>query len=43
MKELALNMKNQGFEDSIIAKCLNINIDELKKINELDKLMNNMN
>ena len=30
-------MKNQGFEDKVIAKCLNISIDEL------NKLMNKMN
>ena len=32
MKELAINMKNQGFEDKVIAKCLNISIDELNKL-----------
>ena len=32
MKELALNMKNQGFENEVIAKCLNISIDELNKL-----------
>ena len=32
MKELALNMKNQGFEDTIIAKCLDISMDELYKL-----------
>ena len=32
MKELALNMKNQGFENKVIAKCLNISVDELSKL-----------
>ena len=32
MKELALNMKKQGLEDKFIAKCLNIDIDDLKKL-----------
>ena len=31
-KQIALNMKNQGFEDEVIAKCLNINIDKLSKL-----------
>ena len=36
-KQIALNMKIQGLDDSFIAKCVNISIDELKK------LINNMN
>ena len=32
MKELALNMKNQGLDENFIAKCLNISIDELNKL-----------
>ena len=36
-KQIALNMKKQGLDDTFIAKCLNISINELKK------LMNNMN
>ena len=32
MNELALNMKNQGLDKEFIAKCLNISIDELKKL-----------
>ena len=32
MKELALNMKNKGFENDTIAECLNISVDELKKL-----------
>ncbi|MBR1944133.1 MAG: hypothetical protein IJ848_01515, partial [Alphaproteobacteria bacterium] len=31
-KELAQNMRNQGFEDTVITKCLNINIEELNKL-----------
>ena len=34
MKELALNMKNQGFEDTIIAKCLNISVEKLNELFE---------
>ena len=37
MRELALNMKSKGFSNDTIAECLNISIDELKK------LMNAMN
>ncbi len=33
MRELALNMKNQGFDNEMIAKCLNID--------NLNKLLNN--
>ena len=36
-KHIALNMKNQGFDDKVIAKCLNISIDEM------NKLINKMN
>ena len=35
MKELAVNMKKQGFDDKLIAKCLNIDI------NALQALLNN--
>ena len=31
-RQIAINMKNQGFENDFIAKCLNISIDELKKL-----------
>ncbi|MBR1944557.1 MAG: hypothetical protein IJ848_03770, partial [Alphaproteobacteria bacterium] len=31
-KELALNMKNQGFDNMMIAKCLNISIEALQKL-----------
>ena len=31
-KQLALNMKSKGFDDNTIAQCLNISIDELKKL-----------
>ncbi|MBR1944399.1 MAG: hypothetical protein IJ848_02900, partial [Alphaproteobacteria bacterium] len=31
-KELALNMRNQGFQDTVIAKCLNISIEELHNL-----------
>ena len=31
-KQIALNMKNQGLENDFIAKCLNISIDNLKKL-----------
>ena len=37
MTELALNMKKQGFENEVIAKCLNISIDEM------NTLMNEVN
>ena len=30
IKELALNMKDQGLEDDFIAKCLTISINDLK-------------
>ena len=33
-REIALNMKNQGFENEIIAKCLNISIEKLNKLFE---------
>ena len=33
-KQIALNMKNQGLDDTFIAKCLNISIDELKRLLE---------
>ncbi len=32
MKELALNMKSQGFDNEIIAKCLRIDVDNLNKL-----------
>ena len=32
MKELALNMKNQGLDKEFIAKCLNISIKELTEL-----------
>ena len=32
MKELAQNMRNQGFEDTVIAKCLNISIEEFNAL-----------
>ena len=32
MKKLALNMKNQEFDDNTIAKCLNIGINTLNKL-----------
>ena len=35
MKELAQNMRLQGFQDTVIAKCLNISIEELHKIFDL--------
>ena len=36
-KQIALNMKNQGFENEVIAKCLNISIDEMNiLINEMN-------
>ena len=31
-KQIALNMKKQGLDDTFIAKCLNINIDEFNKL-----------
>ncbi|MBR1944609.1 MAG: hypothetical protein IJ848_04045, partial [Alphaproteobacteria bacterium] len=31
-KELALNMRNQGFQDTVIAKCLNISIEDLETL-----------
>ncbi|MBR1944327.1 MAG: Rpn family recombination-promoting nuclease/putative transposase [Alphaproteobacteria bacterium] len=31
-KELALNMKNQGLDDTLIAKCLNISIEALENL-----------
>ena len=31
-KQIALNMKKQGFENEVIAKCLNISINELNKL-----------
>ena len=31
-KQIALNMKNQGLDDTFIAKCLNISIEELKQL-----------
>ncbi len=37
MRELALNMKSQGFNNEMIAKCLNIDIESL------EKLMNKLN
>ena len=33
-KQIALNMKNQGFEDTIIAKCLNISVEKLNELFE---------
>ena len=32
MKELAQNMRNQGFEDTVIAKCLNMSIEALNAL-----------
>ena len=32
MKELAINMKEQGWENDFIAKCLNISIEELNEL-----------
>ena len=32
MRELALNMKKQGFDNEMIAKCLNIDIESLEKL-----------
>ena len=34
MEELALNMKKQGLDNTFIAKCLNISVDELNKLLE---------
>ena len=34
MKELALNMKVQGFENEVIAKCLNISVEKLNELFE---------
>ena len=31
-KELAQNMRNQGFEDTVIAKCLNMSIEALNAL-----------
>ena len=31
-KQIALNMKNQGFTKDVIAKCLNISINELEQL-----------
>ncbi len=31
-KQIALNMKNQGFNDEVIAKCLSIDINNLKEL-----------
>ena len=31
-KELVQNMRKQGFEDTVIAKCLNISIEEFNKL-----------